>query len=131
MAEDTRAFLKTGHKSFLTKKLFNVEDIFRDVLSSDAENIQHWESLGPAGARALRQNIFSKSIVKPMPSPGKKCTVQPQSSKNERITVSISSVQCQLKNPGKVNCTLSHLTSRGYICPINTLYFTAVSVLRI
>lgn len=72
MAEDTRAFLKTGHKSLLTKKLFNIEDIFRDVLSSDAENIQHWESLGPAGARALRQNIFSKSIVKPMPSPGKK-----------------------------------------------------------
>lgn len=128
MPEDTPAFLKTGHKSLLTKELFHIKDFFRDVLSSDPENIQHWESLGSDDARAP---ICGKSIVKSVPSPGKKYTRQPQRSENERTTVRISSVQCQLKNLEKVNCTLSRLSGRGYICPISTLYFTAISVLRI
>lgn len=74
MPEDTHDFLKTDHKSLLTKKLFNIKDFFWDVLSSDPENTQHWESLGPDEARALGQKICSKSIVKFVASPGKKNT---------------------------------------------------------
>lgn len=67
MSEDTHDFLKRGHKSLFTKKLFNIEDFFRDVLSSDTENTQHWESLGPDDVRGLGQEICSKSIVKFVP----------------------------------------------------------------
>lgn len=49
MLEDTHAYLKTGTcpKSLLMKKLFHIKDLFRDVLSSDPENMQHRESLVP------------------------------------------------------------------------------------
>lgn len=54
MPEDTHAYLKTGTgpKSLLTKKLFYIKDLFRDVLSSDPENCKT-EFLGLKGARAL------------------------------------------------------------------------------
>lgn len=49
MLEDTHAYLKTGTspKSLLTKKLFYIKDLLRDVLSSDPESVQNRESLGP------------------------------------------------------------------------------------
>lgn len=52
-------YLETGRgpKSLLTEKLFHIKDLFRDVLSSDPENMQHRESLGSDGASALQRNI--------------------------------------------------------------------------